>query len=199
MGSCSEKTKFNFLHNPTTMMKKIALLSFVFFAMNFTSSAQDNPFRIGLKFGMPNIAGLNAEYVTPLLGGRLAPSVDFSYISAKIGGTEATFSYFSLGGNLYLKEGKGPYAHVGYSNLNFEGTFKNNGEEGTGSIGLNLLNIKVGAKLGKRFYFRPEIGWGVLMGDSEFKVEYASATTTEKVPAALAGGLLINSGFGFAF
>lgn len=181
-------------------MKKLLLFFCTIAIFATSSSAQDNPFRIGLKFGMPNIAGLNAEYVTPLLGGRLAPSVDFSYISAKIGGTEATFSYLSFGGNLYLKEGKGPYAHVGYANMNFEGTFKQNGEEGTGSIGLNLLNIKVGAKWGKRFYFRPEIGWGILMGDSEFKVKYATApTTTEKVPDILAGGLLINTGFGFAF
>lgn len=180
-------------------MKKLLTL---FVALSLTAtitSAQDNPFRIGLKFGMPNIAGLNAEYVTPLLGGRLAPTADFSYIAAKIGGTEAEFTYLSLGGNLYLKEGKGPYAHLGYANMNFEGTFTQNGEEGTGSIGLNLLNIKIGAKWGKRFYFRPEIGWGILMGDAEFTVRYANSNTTEKVPDILAGGLLINTGFGFAF
>ncbi len=187
-------------------MKKSIILCLLAAICSYSAMAQDNPVRIGLKFGFPNIAGLNAEYVTPLLGGRLAPSVDFSYISAKIGDTEATFSYLSLGGNLYFKgTGKGPYAHVGYANMDFEGTYSYNNPvtgkiEGTGSLGMNFVNFKLGLKTGKRFYFRPEIGYGLLLGDSIVKVKYSDGSSDSKaVPDILSKGLLINSGFGFAF
>jgi len=35
-------------------------------------------FSVGLKIGVPNIAGLSLEGVTPLLDNRVAPFIDFS-------------------------------------------------------------------------------------------------------------------------
>ena len=37
-----------------------------------------NRIAIGVKFGVPNIAGLSLEGVTPLLGNRIAPFFDYS-------------------------------------------------------------------------------------------------------------------------
>jgi len=60
------------------------------------------PIRIGLKFGIPNIVGLNFEYVTPALNARLAPTLDLSYFSLSSGDAKVSFSYIELGGNYYL-------------------------------------------------------------------------------------------------
>ena len=72
--------------------------------------------------------------------------------------------------------------------------------DGTGKVGINLINIKVGAKWGNGFYFRPEIGYALLMGGSKVKVDYAGGQTQEEtVPSILAGGFVFNLGFGIAF
>jgi hypothetical protein len=50
-------------------MRKVLLstiLSIAIFAMSMNASAQERPYRIGLKLGIPQIVGLNLEYVTPI-------------------------------------------------------------------------------------------------------------------------------------
>ena len=154
-------------------MKKLSILVCGIVLLSLTTVAQDQPFRIGVKIGWPNLAGLNAEYATPLLGGRLAPSVDFSIIpSRSVGDVEAKFSYFELGANVYvIKPGKGLYLNVGYGRFGFDGSVTQDVDFGgavgvqsaTGevSLGLNRVNFKLGSKLGGRVYFRTEFGWGI--------------------------------------
>lgn len=104
-------------------MKKLLILSAALF-MAYAGQAQEKPFRIGIKFGVPNIVGLNAEYVTPILGGKLAPTADFSYFSLSASGAKVSFSYFELGGNYYLmNQGKGLYGHLSYGNIAFKGSY----------------------------------------------------------------------------
>ena len=187
-------------------MKKLFILSFVLAILAATSSAQEKPFRVGLKFGLPNIVGLNAEYATPILGGRLAPSLDFSYFSINVAGTKSSFSYFELGPLVYFKsDGKGPYAGLTYGRIGFKGSYTDPSlGDGEGSLGINRVNIKLGGKFGGGFYFRPEIGWALRVGDSKVKVKYTDTngqvtTQTETVPGFLGGGIIFNIGFGVAF
>lgn len=182
-------------------MKKLLIFCFTLALFTASVNAQENPMRIGLKFGIPNIVGLNLEYVTPALGAKLAPTLDFSYFSFTINDVKLSYSYFELGTNYYfLKEGRSLYGHLSYGRIGFKGTYNDPTlGEGKGTVGINLLNIKLGAKFGNSFYFRPEIGYGVLIGNSTIEVKYNSVTQKEEVPNALAGGPVFNIGFGVAF
>lgn len=188
------------------MKKSVTLYLFIVLFAS-TALAQEKPFRIGLKFGVPNIVGFNAEYVTPLLVNRLAVTGDFSYFSLSSGDVKFSFSYMELGGNYYLiKEGKGLYGHLSYGRIGFKGTYTDpQFGEGEGTLGINLLNLKLGAKLGNLFYFRPEIGYASLIGGNTVEVSYTDPVTNEQfteketVPGVLSGGVLFNIGFGFAF
>ena len=59
-----------------------SLICFITLAnvVNSNLFGQELPLRIGLKVGYPQVAGLNLEYVTPLLNKRLAADLDLSYI-----------------------------------------------------------------------------------------------------------------------
>ncbi len=168
--------------------------------------AQEKPIRVGLKFGVPMIVGLNLEYVTPVAGGRLAPSVDLSRFSISLGDAESTFSYVEVGSNIYLKDtGRGTYANLSYGLVSWTGEYTNS-SLGNAEVELNLsrINLKLGAKLGKGFYFRPEVGFAIGFGSDELEVEYTDSdgnrtTTTEDVPGILNGGFVLNLGFGVAF
>lgn len=186
-------------------MKKTLI---IFFAVAFFAagsvSAQEKPMRIGLKFGFPNVAGLNLEYVTPA---KFAPSVDFSYFSLAFDNVDASFSYFEIGSNYYFKpDGKGFYGNVSYGRIGFNGTWTDPQlGEGDFSVGLNRINLKIGAKWGNGFYFRPELGYAIGLGDSKVKVDYTDpqtgnpTTDEEELPGIFAGGPLFNIGFGVAF
>ena len=183
-------------------MKKSFIFLFVIVCLVGTASAQEKPIRIGLKFGVPNIAGLHAEYVTPA---RFAPTVDFSHFSLSSGNTEFSFSYIEVGSNYYFKpEGKGFYGHLSYGRVGFKGTYTDaNLGEGEAKVGLNRVNLKIGAKWGNAFYFRPEIGYAIGLSETSINVEYTNNGTTqtekESIPGFLGGGPLFNLGFGVAF
>ncbi|MGI0106190.1 hypothetical protein [Salinimicrobium sp. WS361] len=183
------------------------------------------PIRLGVKIGFPNMVGGNAEYVTPLLNDRLSVSVDYSTIESdwflseeESGDTETTdlsYSYIEGGINYYIfKAGKGLYAGVSYGRMKFEGQtdVNNDGMEGTGNIDYNhsSFNIKLGAKLGGLFYFRPEIGYAFssLPKTIDYQVRYPDGTTEtdiydfeDQLASAdiLFKGLIANIGFGFSF
>ncbi|MEM7381809.1 MAG: hypothetical protein AAF361_11510 [Bacteroidota bacterium] len=74
---------------------------------------------------------------------------------------------------------------------------------GRSDLTINLLNIKVGAKLGGLFYFRPELGFGLPFGDSSYETVFrdpiTNTTTTQSKDIPLKGGFIINIGIGFAF
>ncbi|WP_198840709.1 hypothetical protein [Aureibaculum flavum] len=189
----------------------------------FTSSilfSQEKPFRIGVKIGFPNGVGGNIEYVLPLLGNKLSVSLDYTGLkadkyleddeSAKLNYMEGGFNYY------FTKEGKGFYGGVSY------GSFKLKGEStgyysddetkgtGTGSFDFtnNSVNIKLGAKLGGLFYFRPEVGFAfsgfpkaidMIITYPDGSTEIDSFIEEGDLPNVITSGLIFNIGFGFAF
>lgn len=178
--------------------------------------AQEKPIRIGVKIGFPNVIGGNIEYVTPLLGKKLAASIEYSSINADkfIEPDEAKLSYLQIGFNYYFfKEGKGLYGNVSYGMLDADLTLKeiesdsDSEKIGTAFVNLsnNSFNIKLGAKLGGTFYFRPEIGYSFSSIDDmvDVRVEFPDGSSENQerieIPSELTQGLLFNIGFGVAF
>ncbi|WZL89411.1 hypothetical protein VS868_01300 [Salinimicrobium sp. 3283s] len=183
------------------------------------------PIRLGVKIGFPNMVGGNVEYVTPLLNDKVSVILDYSTIESdwflsedESGDTETTdlsYSYIEGGINYYIfKAGKGLYAGVSYGQMKFEGQTDVNedGMDGTGYIDYDhsSFNIKLGAKLGGLFYFRPEIGYAFssLPKTIDYQVRYPDGTTErdiydfeEELASAdiLFKGLIANIGFGFSF
>ena len=173
-------------------------------------------FSVGLKIGVPNIAGLSLEGVTPLLDNRVAPFVDFSSFDVKDAETEIGLSYSEFGANVYFNnKGKGAYAGIGFGNLSTDLTFYEDldgGSRGKGTTGLDIksTNLKFGIKTGGRFYFRFEIGYGFTSDvPDEITVTLTEINGTETetesldvptIPGLGTNGLLIgNFGFGLSF
>ena len=186
-------------------MKKILLISTLIIVSSLSFYSQEKPMRIGLKVGWPEIAGLNLEYVSPLLNSKLAPSIDFTRLG--IPGGDFVYSNFGIGANYYFGgsgEGKGLYSSLMYSRPGFKLEGNDDTESYLGKIALNMFSIKLGAKLGKGFYFRPEIGYA-LVNSAAIKVEYSNASTGallrtdfEPIPINL-GGIIANIGIGISF
>jgi hypothetical protein len=177
-------------------MKKSFIIYCLGMFLVLSGFAQDKPMRVGLKFGVPNIAGLNLEYAT----GKFAPTLDFSYFSL---GDESTgkvsFSYIEIGSNYYFKEeGKGFYGHLSYGRVGLTATYDDAFGKGEGTAAINLVNIKIGAKLGNGFYFRPEIGFAA-GGGGTYEVTYDDASVVEYAAPSVFGGVVFNLGFGVAF
>ena len=181
---------------------------------------------IGVKFGVPNIAGLSLEGVTPLLGNRIAPFFDYSSFDVNPDEVEVGLTYTEFGSNIYFgNKGKGVYAGIGFGSLDTYLVFNDieltddNGNSGNGtasiSQNLNTTNIKLGIKTGGRFYFRLELGYGI--GDIPETIDVTgtfsytengqtitgSGYQTEEfptIPGVGTSGILIgNFGFGIAF
>jgi hypothetical protein len=173
-------------------------------------------FSVGLKIGVPNIAGISFEGVTPLLDNRIAPFVDFSSFDVKDSKTEIGLSYSEFGANVYFGDkGKGAYAGIGFGNLSTDLTFYENldgGGRGKGTIGLDIksTNLKFGVKTGGRFYFRFEVGYGLTsdipddvtvtlteIGGNETETDTFEVPT---IPGLGTNGILVgNFGFGLSF
>ena len=173
-------------------------------------------FSVGLKIGVPNIAGLSLEGVTPLLDNRIAPFVDFSGFDVKDAETEIGLSYTEFGTNVYFgNRGKGAYAGISFGNLSTDLTFYENldgGGRGKGSIGLDIksTNLKFGIKTGGRFYFRFEVGYGLtsdVPDDITLTLTEIGGNGTETdtfevptIPGVGTNGILLgNFGFGLSF
>ncbi|MDT0690254.1 hypothetical protein RM549_10695 [Salegentibacter sp. F188] len=196
------------------------LLFLIAFTACFSGFSQERPMRIGIKLGLPNIVGLNAEYVTPWLDGRLAPNVDLSIFpvtESMFDDREGTISYVQAGFNYYLlAPGKGLYTNLSYGYLKGKGTAENVTAESPTATGEYLegkgyfdesshsINIKLGGKFGNKFYFRPEIGCAfndlpekygteVRFQDGSSEVQY------ESIPEIFTKGILFNIGVGIAF
>lgn len=210
-------------------MKKILFTLFIVFAttlvaqeveqneeMMDTLAPKIKRFSAGLKIGVPNIAGLSLEGVTPLLDNRVAVFADFSGFDVNDGETEVGLSYSEFGTNIYFGDkGKGAYAGIGFGNLSADLTFYENldgGGRGKGTTGLDIrsTNLKFGIKTGGRIYFRFEVGYG-LTGDIPENITVTlreingSQTDTESfevptIPGLGTNGLLVgNFGFGISF
>jgi hypothetical protein len=188
--------------------------------------SEERSIRIGLKFGVPNLIGLNFEYVTTALNNKLALVADLSYIPLLFetgnshdnrllwtnGGKQY---YFEFGSNYYLiKKGKSMYAHLSYGFSRINATYNPRYflvlSKKDNIINTHLINIKCGAKWGNSFYFRPEIGYAINLGKSTTEIEVIQPasnsitykdepfTITKDIPAYI-GGLTLNVGFGIAF
>lgn len=171
---------------------------------------------VGVKIGVPNIAGLSVEAVTPLLDNRIAAFADFSGFNVSDQETEIGLNYSEFGLNVYLgKKGSGLYAGIGAGNLSTDLTFYENldgGGRGKGTTGLDIktTNLKLGIKTGGRIYFRFEVGYGVTsdipenitvtleeIGGSGRETESFEVPT---IPGVGTNGVLVgNFGFGFSF
>ena len=177
-------------------------------AVNSKVFGQENPFRIGVKVGFPQVAGLNLEYVTPLLNKRLGVDVDYSYIP--LSPNQATIKYtdFALFLNYYFNhEGHGFYGGIGYSHIGLKVTKDVNfadgsTQSGNADIGINALNIKIGGKYGKLLYFRWELGGSLALNTPVFAVVATSngVTNTKSFNSPFKGnGPIADIGFGFSF
>ncbi|MFT5892763.1 MAG: hypothetical protein ACI9Y7_002876 [Dokdonia sp.] len=184
-----------------------------------TSSKDDRPiprFRIGVKVGVPNIVGGGIEYVTPLFNNRIAPFIDYSSFNVDVDESENAINFFEIGSNIYFGDkGKGLYASLSYSRFDAESSIEGaetiNGELFTGfadgEIEISTFNVKLGAKLGRKFYFRIEAGYG--FGDIPKEIVVTGVVNgvagvgieeIPDIPGVGDSGLLIaNIGFGFSF
>jgi len=183
-----------------------------FFALanvaNSNVFGQEDPFRIGIKIGFPQVAGLNLEYVTPLLNKRLAADVDLSYIPLNKNGSSVTYSDYAFFANYYFsKEGRGFYGGLGYGRLGFDATkdvYFSDGttQKGTANLAINSLNLKIGGKYGSSFYFRWELGYCVALSTPVFEVvaTHNGVTKNESFNSPIKGSVPIaDVGFGVAF
>lgn len=187
------------------------------------------PFRIGVKSGFPNLLSANIEYVLPLFNRKFALSADYSKLNLDAGdfgfeteeGTEIMeqeFKYFEAGLNYYFfKPGEGLYGGLSYANYGLNGNIPNydqneNGSNGNAYVDFlnNSVNIKVGAKFGGLFYFRPEVGYAFSPFPSSLpiRIEYedGSVENQELNLDADSGfldmiyeGFTFNIGIGFSF
>ncbi|MBC35701.1 MAG: hypothetical protein CL663_06660 [Bacteroidetes bacterium] len=199
------------------MKKRIIIKSTLVLALMICTSqvfALGKPFRLGVKVGVPNVVSINAEVVTPLFGNRMGLMADFSDFSLTIDDVKTDFSYFEIAGNVYFfSKGRGPYVSFSYLNMKTDLTYDDiasdidpnvSGGTATTQVKLDSFTLKVGAKLGGLFYFRPEIGYlfTTLPDNVEITVDFPnfpSETQTEEIPSALTGSFIFNLGFGFAF
>lgn len=199
-------------------IKTIATFLFILIGISMTFAQNDSitksikPFRLGVKIGVPNIATANAEYVTPLLNNRVAITADYMSLTKTINDTEVKYSNFEIGSNIYFKKnGKGFYGGVSYFSMDGKGTYNEiefddgSVEDATGTIKFNTVNLKLGVKLGRVFYFRVEVGYGFGEIPEQILVtsKTSSQTTYEDIPAipgiSSSGMPVFNFGIGFGF
>ncbi|CAL67588.1 outer membrane beta-barrel protein [Christiangramia forsetii] len=190
----------------------------------------DRPYRIGFKLGYPNILGGSVEYMLPVLNGKFGVSLDYSRLRSKNlfsaagvneDGTEdldLNLQYIEGGINYYLfKPGKGLYVGMSYGNFKFDGTEDNIESEnepnkfGTRKIDFSngSFNLKIGARWGGLFYFRPEIGYAfspipetidatVFFDDGSTETQPQDLMVNDGL-SPLFSGLIFNFGIGVAF
>ncbi len=193
-----------------------------------TTKVKVRPIRIGAKLGFPNLVGGNLEYVTPLLKNKIAANADYSSINGSwfsSGDTESAldlkFSYLEGGVNYYIfKPGTGVYTGINYGSLKFKGseqdvssdTDENKTGKGFYDFSHSAVNLKLGAKLGGLFYFRPEVGYSLskFPNSIDRRVVFTDGSTemqkigfdSEDSPvsaSAFFAGLIYNIGMGFSF
>ena len=135
-------------------MKKFYLLLITTTLISLSSYSQNKPYRVGATIGIPNLVGLNLEYVTPALDNKLAATIDYSTIKLNNQDLDLdySYSYFELGGNYYFgQKSKGLYGHLSYGRIAFKGEYSDPlYGSGEGKVTLNMVNLMLGAKWGNR-------------------------------------------------
>jgi len=185
-----------------------------------TEEKKVRPFRIGAKLGFPNIIGGNLEYVTPLLNDKVALNLDYSMIKsnwlgfeeeAEAENNELEITYIEGGLNYYFfKPGRGLYGGLSYGNIKAEGTIVYEDFRDIIDFSHSSMNLKLGAKLGGLFYFRPEVGYSFsplpetidttrVYNDGSSETRPISFDTDGTPYALFFSGFMANIGIGFAF
>lgn len=188
------------------------LTTIIALAILFSATAafgQERPFRIGLKFGYPQLAGLNLEYVTPALNKKLSADVDISYFGLTSGDASVSYTFLYFGANYYFfNEGRGLFGGLGFGRQAFGAdltlTEPTSGMTGkaNASLAFNNLYLKIGGKHGGLFYFKWDIGYGFATNSGDLTatatINGQSVTKTEATPLS-GGGPMVDLGFGFSF
>lgn len=218
------KTTFNLRIQKTAWL---CVLAVFWFQINFAQNDVDNiptidgnaqteesikPLRIGFKIGAPSVWNLHAEYVTPLLDNRVAATLDYFPLKANVSDIELKLNNVEFGSNIYLQNtGKGLYLGLSYLSFNAEADVieveYDDGSFGDGSTSLKFgtFNVKLGAKLGRTFYFRIELGYafGSLPDQLIITAKNGNGSTTEPIEdisvLSNSGLPLFNFGIGFSF
>ncbi|MGJ5640638.1 hypothetical protein [Formosa sp. S-31] len=193
-----------------------SLILILIFSIPFLGVSQRqediNPFRIAIKTGFPSGVGLEAEFVTPLLGNRIAPFVDYAMIPIN----DIDSKYFEAGTNIYFRSiGKSGYASLSYANLDAEVSglsgedidgrdFRN----GTVKEQLESFNVKLGWKYGRAVYCIIEAGYAFgklprsldVTGDVNGQRETFRVTYDELFDIISGNGYpILNFGIGYSF
>jgi hypothetical protein len=193
------------------------------FSQNITPLSENlKPYRVGLKIGTPIVIGLDLEYVTPLFENRVAPFLDLTSLKYNNAGDVYKSNIFEIGSNVYLNDkgnGKGLYSSLSYQHINFKmdrfDYVTDDGRQFTGNAKsetkANTFNVKIGAKLGQKFYFRTEIGYGFgtipesiestgMINGLEVTIDESFSQDLKDFPIAGKNGMLLfNFGFGYEF
>ena len=209
-------------------IKKLIILLMTFPILGFSQfykekksdSVEDNSlkrFSVGVKFGLPYMAVLGAQYTLPFFNNHFAPYFDYSQYSYEKNNEDAQFRFSEFGISYFFNQiGKGLYAGLSYSNLSYDVKFTNvileNGSIGYGSekVDMRTTNLRIGLKTGGTFYFRIEMGYG--LGDipkklsfkaiDNFDPRYSQIVTKEipKISGTSESEMLIgNIGVGISF
>src|SRR5690606_3596816 len=174
------------------------------------------PLRLGVKVGIPTIATVNIEYLTPLFDNRVSLTSDFMFFKKNYAEGLFNFSTFEFGSNVYFKNtGRGFYGGISYFSLNTGIGFTDyafNGDGGTTVIDdgkvevkFHTLNLKLGFKAGRTVFFRVEAGYAIGKIPTTVRVNSVDYDVYDydDVPSVFglgsSGVLLFNIGFGVGF
>lgn len=194
-------------------MKKLFSLIIMLAFVTSIQAQGDRPFRIGLKLGVPNFAGLGVEYA---MMDHIAPNLDFSYVPLSLDdNTDFSFTYIGIGANYYFNENnKGLYGGLGLGIMSFgitqtgvfnPNTFANDGS-GDFSIGVTLIEAKLGYRwIWGAFSLTPEVGYA--LGSVDDTVTYTATfpdgssaeETYDTGDIPVGAGSIFSLTIGFAF
>ncbi len=186
----------------------VILIGLFWICSSLSLSAQERPFRIGPKFGWPQLIGLNFEYVSPFVKKRLAVDLDASYIPINF--WNIYYKNIALSADYYLfKEGYGLYVGLGLARTIVDYSFDVANPYGSAtptttdyaSASCDKLAFKIGGKHGKLLYFRWELGYSALL--KRFLLANGSNVTIDNSTKTFINspgtGFNANIGFGFSF
>ena len=209
-------------------MKNLILIFLIFPFFSFSQNYQEKDslhieydelkrFSAGIKFGLPYMAVVGAQFTLPFFNNHFAPYFDYSQYSYVKNEEDAKFRFSEFGLSYFFKEmSKGFYVGVSNSNLNYKVNFMNidleNGSKGSGSgeVNMRTTNLRFGFKTGGSFYFRIEIGYGlgdipnmvVFKAIDDFNSSYSEIRTKEvpEINGTSESEMFVgNIGFGISF
>lgn len=184
---------------------KAILLSIVLLpSFSFSQETEEptlNRTSLSLDIGFPNIAGLNGEYLLPYASNRFSIYADLSYLPNLVPYSTTYIKYYGIGSHYYFnKKGNGAYIGLGYGKLPIS-TSELDGDEVDLSVDFDFLNTKIGAKLGKKLFFKIEAGYSMIFYDIDKANEYLTEAYGIQINPKISFLQLMNAriGFGYSF